>query len=77
MSGNVIDETRAGVDVMLDVDDTAIQLLHGILDGDAGAVLPRDKSMSESEKQSLLNQYAIIQKSIDQYIYNDTDDKIL
>ena len=54
MSGNVIDETRAGVDVMLDVDDTAIQLLHGILDGDAGAVLPRDKSMSESEKQSFI-----------------------
>ena len=36
------------MDAMLIVDDTAIQLLHKILDGDEGAVLPKDNSTSES-----------------------------
>ena len=40
MSGIVIDGTDAGVDVIADVDDDAIHLMHKQPDGDAGAVLP-------------------------------------
>ena len=48
MSGIVIDGTDAGVDVIADVDDDAVHVVHTQPDGDEGAVLPKDKIASES-----------------------------